>query len=93
MTIDAKEWRRVLKDGGVLLAVPDFDKLIRLYEQTNDINKIPPLFGQMNINSNGEDITLYHKTTYNFDSLSSLLEDNGFSNVVRYDWRNTIQRL
>ena len=67
--------------------------MIRLYEQTNDINKIlGPLFGQMNINSNGEDITLYHKTTYNFDSLSSLLEDNGFSNVVRYDWRNTIHK-
>ena len=46
----------------------------------------------MNINFNGEDITLYYKSIYNFDSLSSLLEDNGFSNVVRYDWKNTIHK-
>ena len=38
MEKSVKRWR-VLR-----LAVPDFDKLIRLYEQTNDINKILTTF-------------------------------------------------
>ena len=32
-----KEWHRVLKSGGVLrIAVPDFDKLLEVYCQSND---------------------------------------------------------
>ena len=33
--------------------------------------------------------TLYHKTCYDFNSLKNLLEENGFKNVVLYDWRET----
>ena len=43
-----KEWRRVLKPGGILrIAVPDFDKLIAIYQtEKNNINPVlPPLMG------------------------------------------------
>jgi len=84
-----KEWKRVLKTDGVLrLAVPNFDALVEVYKQTNNINKIlGPLYGRMEIN-NGNN-TLYHKTCYDFSSLKFLLEENGFKNVGLYDWRET----
>jgi len=89
-----KEWNRVLKVGGVLrMAVPDFDKLIEVYNKTKELEKIlGPLYGIMEINTkNGKEI-LYHKTVYNFVSLKKILEDNGFRNVKRYDWRKTIHK-
>ena len=84
-----KEWKRVLKTDGVLrLAVPNFEALVEVYKQTNNINKIlGPLYGRMEIN-NGNN-TLFHKTCYDFNSLKSLLEDNGFKNIKLYDWRET----
>ncbi|TDJ82192.1 methyltransferase domain-containing protein [Campylobacter volucris] len=91
-----KEWRRVLKRGGegvLRLAVPDFDKLIEVYKQTNDITKIlGPLYGRMEIDTQVGKKYLYHKTVYDFQSLSSILIDNGFCDVKRYDWKNTIHK-
>jgi predicted SAM-dependent methyltransferase len=88
------EWNRVLKPGGVLrLAVPDFDSLIQIYQKTNQIEKIiGPLYGQMDIDTPNGKKTLYHKTIYNFDSLFKILNENGFSDVKRYDWKNTIHK-
>lgn len=88
------EWRRVLKPGGILrLAVPDFDSLIEVYKRTEKIEKIlGPLYGQMDINNGKEEQTLYHRTTYNFKSLKKLLDENGFKNVQRYDWQDTIHK-
>ena len=88
------EWWRVLKPGGVLrLAVPDFDALIKVYESTSDIAKIlGPLYGQMKIKTNTGEVSLYHKTVYNFNSLSKILLSNGFSNVKRYRWQETIHK-
>ena len=84
-----KEWRRVLKFGGILrLAVPDFESLVKLYYDTKEIpleGLIGPLFGKWDMN--GE--TIYHRTTYDFNSLSNLLINCGFSDVKRYDWRET----
>ena len=87
-----KEWFRVLKPGGVLrLAVPDFDSLINLYTLTGDINKIlGPLFGRMEIETKSSKTMLFHKTTYTLKSLKELLESNGFVNIHRYDWKETI---
>jgi len=89
-----QEWARVLKPEGVLrLAVPDFDSLIKVYKDTGKIEKVlGPLYGQMNIKIPQEEVTLYHKTAYNYDSLSEILYDNGFSNIRRYDWRDTIHK-
>ncbi len=89
-----KEWNRVLKSGGVLrIAVPDFDKLIEVYNKSKDLNKIlGPLYGRMEIDTkNGKD-TLYHKTVYNFNTLKELLENNGFANIKRYKWEDTIHK-
>ena len=52
-----KEWHRVLKKGGTLrLAVPDFDKLIEVYQLTGDLTKIlGPLYGRMSVkNANAQ---------------------------------------
>lgn len=81
-----KEWKRVLKPGATLrLAVPDFMKLILVYQGTGDIKYIlGPLYGKLN--------GMYHKTVYDFKSLKTLLEKMGFKNVRLYDWRQTIHK-
>jgi hypothetical protein len=35
---------------------------------------------------------IYHKTVYDFDALATVLTANGFAQVQRYDWRETIHR-
>ncbi|MDO9580191.1 MAG: methyltransferase domain-containing protein [Bacteroidales bacterium] len=89
-----KEWKRVLKSGGTLrLAVPDFDKLIQIYEKTNKLEKIlGPLYGRMEIDTENGSKKLYHKTVYNFDSLRNVLEEGGFKDIQRYDWKKTIHK-
>ena len=86
-----KEWKRVLKPEGVLrLAVPDFEAMINLYHE-NIIkleNMLGPLYGKMKM---GQE-TIYHKTVYDFASLSTLLIKCGFRNVRLYDWRETAHK-
>tara|TARA_R100001594_G_scaffold115335_3_gene150226 strand:- start:230 stop:769 length:540 start_codon:yes stop_codon:yes gene_type:complete len=83
-----KNWKNKLKDGGTLrLAVPDFEVMSNLYskgEYSLD-SFIGPLYGQMPM---GEEI-IYHRTVYDFRSLKVVLENSGFSNIKRWDWRNT----
>lgn len=84
-----KEWLRVLKSGGIIrLAVPDFEAMIRLYHlETMPVETfLGPLYGKMQ--PPGCE-AIYHKTTYDFCSLKSLLEAVGFESVQRYDWRRT----
>jgi predicted SAM-dependent methyltransferase len=84
------EWKRVLCPGGVLrLGVPDFEALVEVYIQTKKLDMIlGPLYGRMEIAGTGA--TIYHKTAYDFASLQQLLEECGFRDVRRYDWRETI---
>ncbi len=82
------EWKRVLKQGGHLrLAVPDFTNMCALYSngsvELKDI--LGPLYGKMPM---GEK-TIYHKTVYDFKSLSAILESMEFDEIARYDWRKT----
>lgn len=88
------EWNRVLKKGGILrIAVPDLEKLILIYEKYKDLNKIlGPLYGRMEIDTEEGNKFLYHKTVYDYNSLQTLLQENGFNNVRRYDWRETIHK-
>jgi len=89
------EWRRVLKPGGTLrLAVPDFPALVQVYQQTGDLTKVlGPLYGRMVVQmKDHRQQLIYHKTVYDFDSLRALLEQCGFGNVQRYDWRQTIHK-
>ena len=88
------EWRRVLRPGGTLrLAVPDFDALIEVYRRSGRLGTIlGPLYGRMEIETPEGKRTLYHKTVYNFADLAALLEENGFRDVRRYDWRQTVHK-
>ena len=75
------------------LAVPDLDSLISVYQKTNQLEKIlGPLYGKMDVDTPNGKKTLYHKTVYNFDSLSKILNENGFLDVKRYDWKNTVHK-
>jgi predicted SAM-dependent methyltransferase len=83
-----KEWMRVLKFGGKLrLSVPDFETMASLY--TNGYYSIDyflgPLYGRMPM---GEKI-IYHKTVYDYKSLSGLLKELGVNNIKKYNWRDT----
>lgn len=82
-----KEWNRVLKKDGILrLAVPDFQAISKLYKEGVSLkNFLGPLYGRMNM---GNDV-IYHKTCYDFQSLKSVLEKNGFYDTKRYDWKLT----
>lgn len=80
------EWRRVLKKEGTLrLAVPNFQAIAKLYNNTSMPleNFLGPLYGKMPMG----DKTIYHKTVYDFSNLKSLLESLGFKDVSFYDWR------
>jgi len=79
------EWNRVLKPGGILrVAVPDFEAMCNLYKEGYKIEKfLGPLFGKW-----GEP-PVYHKTTYDFSSLSKVLKMAGFKDINLYDWRLT----
>ena len=83
-----REWKRVLKTDGILrLAVPNFEALSALYvNKAIPLEKVlGPLYGRMPM----EDLVIYHKTTYDFESLRTVLENCGFPNVAKYNWRDT----
>ena len=35
-----------------------------------------------------EDKTIYHKTVYDYSDLKKVLEDNGFGNIKKWDWKD-----
>jgi predicted SAM-dependent methyltransferase len=80
-----KVWNNKLKRGGTIrISVPDFNSIVLYYEKNRDLNSVIGLLygGQRNEYD-------YHKVVFNFDTLSNLLEMAGFSNVRKYDWRET----
>ena len=87
-----KEWRRVLKPKGILrIAVPDFEAMVKVYQQYGDLSLIiGPLYGRWEIK--GTQKVGYHHTVYDFQSLKEVLESAGFVNIHRYDWCETIHK-
>ncbi len=85
------EWKRVLKKNGILrLAVPNFDALISVYRQTKDLEKIlGPLYGKWKV---GDSSYIYHKTVYDHESLTSLLNRIGFLEIQNWDWREVFKQ-
>jgi len=81
-----KEWKRVLKPGGILkVSVPNFESVVKVYQLHGDLDGmgiLGPLFGKWQLN-NGESV--YHRTVYDENSLSNLLTDAGFSGIKLYD--------
>jgi predicted SAM-dependent methyltransferase len=76
------EMKRVLKDGGVLrISVPDFDKLIEVYNAAGkDIDAITrQLMGGQDHEYN------IHYSVFNHRRLSELFKDVGFKKVVSWD--------
>jgi hypothetical protein len=66
--------------------------LIEVYRRTGELSKIlGPLYGRWAVVGvpGGH---LYEKTVYNFDDLQAMLDEAGFTDVHRYDWRQTIHR-
>lgn len=86
-----KEWFRVLKSGGTLrLSVPDFDKVITLYQLKKDFKLLYGfLYGRY---AKPECAPIYHHIIFNFDSLTGFLEEAGFTNIHSYDWRKTLHK-
>ena len=72
-----KEWKRVLKHGGILrLATPDWEALRKLSDPL-----LGPMYGKMGL--------IYHKTVYDFIGLAKILYESGFTNVYRYNHLKT----
>ena len=82
------EWYRVLKKGGILrIAVPDFEAIVKVYQDNKDMEEIIGLlYGGQNYEHN------FHHICFDFKYLKDWLNDIGFKNVHRYEWRKTIHR-
>jgi predicted SAM-dependent methyltransferase len=76
-----KEWYRVIKPGGVLrVSVPDFESICDVYQKNKNLNQvIGPLFGNQNYLYN------IHYNIFDFNSLTQVLKEAGFTNIIRYD--------
>jgi predicted SAM-dependent methyltransferase len=79
------EWRRVLAPGGLLrTSVPDFAALCAIYDRYGRLDQvIGPLFGRQDYLYN------IHYNVFDFAALKQSLEEVGFVDVRRYDWRAT----
>lgn len=79
------EWQRVIKPGGTLrVSVPDFSMLCEVYQRHNQLDVvIGALFGRQDYLYN------IHYNVFDLASLGQALEEAGFINVRRYDWRQT----
>ena len=68
--------------------------MVSIYEQTGDLGKIlGSIYGRMLVKTgDSEEQAIYHRTIYDFSSLKRLLEENGFSDIHRYDWCKTIHK-
>ncbi|MGE0030061.1 MAG: methyltransferase domain-containing protein [Steroidobacteraceae bacterium] len=80
-----QEWFRVLKPQGTLrVSVPDFASLCDVYQRYGRLELvIGALFGRQDYLYN------IHYNVFDHDELSKTLEQAGFINVRRYDWRQT----
>ena len=84
-----QKWKRCLKTNGILrLAVPNFEQYSKSYNEKKITlgQCLGPLYGKWEMT---ETETIYHKTTYDFESLKQVLEDAGFKNIKLWDWRLT----
>lgn len=79
------EWARVLKPGGLLrISTMDFDACVDRYLDQRDL---PELLGLL-IGGQKDDYD-WHGMIFNYDVLAAGLTETGFTNIRRYDWRDT----
>jgi len=86
-----KEWNRILKSNGCLyISVPDFKSITDVYNQNNNNldgeGILGPIFGKWKYtDKTGESKFIYHKTVYDFKSLSKMLLISDYNNIEKYD--------
>jgi len=79
-----KEWYRVLKPGGVLrFGVPDFDRLIEVYQASN--KEVGSIINQL-MGSEGEYDA--HHSIWNSEYAQALLKKIGFREVREWNYEN-----
>ena len=76
-------WYKKLKIGGILrLAGPCFETISKLYLSGVNLDFfIGPLYGRMKI----DDKTIYHKTCYDYKTLSHILISSKYLDISRWD--------
>jgi predicted SAM-dependent methyltransferase len=78
-------WRKILKPGGILrLSTADFEAVCEVYMKNKNIQEILGL-----IVGGQKDPYDYHGMIFDFDFMKLKLEEIGFKDVKRYDWKNT----
>jgi predicted SAM-dependent methyltransferase len=83
-----REWNRVLRTGGTLrLAVPDYEACAKLYVAGKLESGLPQILGLLM--GGQRDRYDFHKMAFDEQSLTAYLKDAGFSDVYRWDWRET----
>lgn len=77
------EWKRVLKPNGLLrLSVPNFAAIVDQYRESNSLEGLQGLlYGGQTYEYN------FHHIAFDFKHISEILNNNGFINIVHYDWR------
>lgn len=80
-------FKLLLPKGIIRIAVPDFYILSSLYLKHNvDLKTIiGPLYGKWKNN----DEYIYHKTVYDMKILTTQLETAGFTDIKKWNWRET----
>lgn len=78
-------WRDLLSTGGTLrIAVPDFEAVCLYYLKTRDLKSIMGLLygGQ-------ENMLNVHQVGFDQYTLTEILENVGFKDIRKWDWRET----
>jgi predicted SAM-dependent methyltransferase len=80
-----KRWHILLRQGGTLrIAVPDFSQIAKLYVEGVDLQHfIGLLYGGQNYQYN------FHHYIWDYKNMETDLQQAGFKDIHRYDWRET----
>lgn len=78
-----KSWTALLKPGGkIYISTSDFDAITERYQKTKNLEELLGLL------IGGQKYPYdWHGMVFNFSILKKALEDLGYKNVTRYDWR------
>jgi len=78
-------WYSVLENGGILrLAMPDFATIVNYYLLTKNLTILQNIIHGSSLYESA-----IHRSSWDFDRLKSILELVGFTNICRYDWKET----